>query len=138
MTFTAQELNTKITFQRLEEVVDPDTGYREQAWNTYGAAFAKVEPLVGREYLAAAAIQSQDNIKVTLRFRDGITTADRLLIRGQAWDVLSIQNIKFRNRELLLYCKRNATADPPPETYYLLTASGDYLTTADGRRLTWK
>lgn len=108
MTFTAQELNTKITIQRYEEVMDPETGDREHFWSTIGEAFAKVEPLVGREYLAAAAIQAENNIKVTLRFRGDLTTRDRLLIRGEPWGIQSIQNIKFQNRELLLYCKRNA------------------------------
>lgn len=104
--FTAQELNTKVIFQRLEEVVDPQTGYREEVWTDIGSTFAKVEPLVGREYVAAMAVQAENNIKVTMRWREGIKPADRLLIRGQQWGIASIQNIKFQNREMLVYAKR--------------------------------
>ena len=106
MAFTAQELNTRIDFQRFELVEDPVTGYRTEEWNTYASAFAKVEPLVGREYFSAMAEQAEDSIKVTIRYQAGIKPADRMLLAGEPWDIKSIQNIKFRNRELLLYCKR--------------------------------
>ena len=31
---------------------------------------------------------------------------DRLTMRGEHWDIRSIQNIRWKNREQLLYCKR--------------------------------
>lgn len=107
MAFTAQELNTKVELQRFElGEPDPLSGHRTEAWVSYAEAFAKVEPLVGREYIAAMAEQAENNIKVTIRYQAGIKPADRLTIAGDAWNILSVQNIKFRNRELLLYCKR--------------------------------
>lgn len=105
MAFTAQELNEKIEFQRYEETQNED-GDIVKGWATYASAFAKVEPLVGREYIAAMAEQAENNIKVTLRYQAGIKQADRMLLAGEPWDIRSVQNIKFRNRELLLYCKR--------------------------------
>lgn len=105
MAFTAQELNEKIEFQRYETTQNED-GDIVTAWVTYASAFAKVEPLVGREYIAAMAEQAENNIKVTLRYQAGIKQADRMLLAGEPWDIRSVQNIKFRNRELLLYCKR--------------------------------
>ncbi|MGV8921337.1 MAG: phage head closure protein [Pseudomonas sp.] len=107
MSFTAQELNTRIEFQRLElGEPDPLSGYQTEEWTTYASAFAKVEPLVGREYIAAMAERAENNIKVTIRYQAGIKPVDRLVLAGEAWDIKSVQNIKFRNRELLLYCKR--------------------------------
>lgn len=107
MSFTAQELNTRIELQAFTST-ENDFGEEIQEWVTYASAFAKVEPLVGREYIAAMAEQAENNMKVTIRYQARVKQADRLLLAGEAWDVLSVQNIKFRNRELLLYCKRVA------------------------------
>ncbi len=107
MTYTAQELNTKIGLERFESYRDSD-GVLIEEWVPYGDVFAKVEPLVGREYFAAASVQAEGTIKVTIRYRDDLQPSDRLQIRGEPWDIQSIQNIRFKNRELLLYCKRVA------------------------------
>lgn len=107
MSYTAQELNTKIGLERFESYRDSD-GILHEEWVTYGEAFAKVEPLVGREYLAAAQVQAEGLVKVTIRYRDDMQPSDRAVIRGESWDIQSIQNIRFKNRELLLYCKRVA------------------------------
>lgn len=106
MTFIAQELNRKIVFQEMSITQDPDTGEIIEAWADIGEAFAKVEPLVGREFLAAAAIQSEGLVKFTLRYREGLNTAMRLIFDGGPWNMTSIQNIKSANRELLIYAKR--------------------------------
>lgn len=106
MAFTAQELNRKITFEALTTTVDPSTGYPTEAWAQVAEAFAKIEPLVGREYLAAAAIQAEGTVKFTIRYRGDLDTTMRLMCDGEAWNMTSIQNIKTRNRETLIYAKR--------------------------------
>lgn len=107
MSFTAQELNTKIGLERFESYRDDD-GVLHEEWVPYAEAFAKIEPLIGREFFAAAAVQAENNVKVTLRYRDDIKPSDRVVIGGEPWDIQSAQNIRFKNRELLLYCKRVA------------------------------
>lgn len=107
MSYTAQELNTKIGLERFESYRDND-GVLIEEWVHYADVFAKVEPLVGREYFAAASVQAENNMKVTLRYRADVQPSDRAIIRGEPWDIQSVQNIKYRNRELLLYCKRVA------------------------------
>ena len=107
MTFTAQELTHRITFEEPTMVVDPMTGYETEAWLQVGAeSFAKIEPLVGREFLAAAAMQAEGLVKFTIRHRSDITTTMRLMSDGEAWNMTSIQNIKGRNLETLIYAQR--------------------------------
>ena len=65
-----------------------------------------MEPLVGREFLAAASIQAEGLVKFTIRYRSDITTAMRLIHDGEPWNMTSIQNIRGRNREALIYAKR--------------------------------
>lgn len=105
MTFTAQELQHRIQLQRRTLTQDPMTGEMSETWATYAEPFAKVEPLVGREYFAAAAIQAENTVKFTLRWRDDVTPVDRLLYGGIVFDIQSVLNIKSRNREILIMAK---------------------------------
>ena len=38
-----------------------------------------------------------------MRWRDGVKASDRLVARGEVWQITDAQNIRFGNRELLLY-----------------------------------
>lgn len=105
MSYTAQELNRKITFQQSSIVQDPHTGEMIETWVDFVSVFAKIEPLVGREYLAAAAIQAEDTTKFTMRYRGDIDAAMRISFGGKDWNIQSIQNIKSANRETLIYAR---------------------------------
>jgi SPP1 family predicted phage head-tail adaptor len=110
MTYTAQELNTKIQLQHVTYTRD-DYGDQTESWVTYAEAFCRFEPLLGREFFAAQQSVSEAQAKITLRWRDGIDASDRIVARGESWDIVSIQNIAYRNRELLIYLKRNPVAN---------------------------
>lgn len=106
MSYTAQELRHRITFERLEEVEDPVTGYRTEEWVEVAAAFARVDPMLGRERLAAMQVMEEAQTKFTTRYIAGITTHDRLVWQGEAWNIQSIVNVGGRNRETLIYATR--------------------------------
>lgn len=108
MTYTAQELNRKITFQAFTITQDPVTGEITESWTDHVSVFAKVEPLVGREYFAAAAVQAEDTTKFTMRFRGDLDTAMRIVFDGQNYNITSIQNIRSSNRETLIYARATA------------------------------
>lgn len=103
--FNAQELNRKVTLQAYVVVIDPQTGYQTQIWQTYAEALAKVEPLVGREYIAAMAAQAENTVKFTMRWRPGVEPNHRILFDDKAYDIESAINVKSRNRELLIMAK---------------------------------
>lgn len=105
MTFTAQELNHRITFERQQTVQDPN-GDIITEWVQVAAVFARVDPMLGREYLANKATQSEAVTKFTTRYLSGVTTADRLVHDGEPWNMQSIINVGGRNRETLIYATR--------------------------------
>ncbi len=105
MTYTAQELNRKITIQQVTITQDPQTGEMIESWGDFVSVFAKIEPLVGREYLAAAAIQAEDTTKFTMRYRGDIDAAMRIAFDGKLFNITSIQNIRSANRETLIYAR---------------------------------
>ena len=110
MSYTAQDLNTRIALQRATYVQN-EVGEMIPTWSNYAEAFARFEPLLGREFFQAAMTVSEAQAKVTMRWLPGIDPADRIVVRGENWNIVSVQNIAYRNRELLIYVKRNPIAD---------------------------
>lgn len=106
MAFQAQELNHRVTFERMQEVIDPETGYRTEEWVQVAEAYARVDPMLGRERLAALQVVAEEQTKFTMRHLTGITTYDRLLWNGGEWNIRSIVNVGGRNRETLIYATR--------------------------------
>ena len=105
MTFDAQKLRTPIELQAFTTPRN-EFGEEIETWATYATPLAKVEPMVGREYLAAGAEVGETKLKVTIRYRSDVSRLHRLILQGDAFEIVDAQNIKFRNRELLLYCRR--------------------------------
>ena len=105
MSYTAQELNRKITFRRVTITQNPVTGEMVETWADFVSVFAKIEPLVGREYLAAAAIQAEDTTKFTMRYRGDVDQTMKIRWDGKDWNIQSIQNIRAGNRETLIYAR---------------------------------
>lgn len=103
MSFTAQELNRRVEIQRLVYgEPNPITGHRAETWVQVAVVFAKVEPLVGREFFAAAATQAELTVKFTMRYRADMRSADRLIFDGDIYNISAVMNIKSRNRETLV------------------------------------
>lgn len=69
---------------RLEELVTTldDNGVQLQEWQNRGDRFCAIEPLSGREYLAAASIQSKITGKLVMRYRPNINARHRI-VKGQ-------------------------------------------------------
>ena len=97
-------LDQRVTLQRLQSGAD-EIGQPYTTWVTLGTTWASVEPLVGREYFAAGGAQSEVTTKVRMRYRPGITSADRLIHEGKQYDIESVIDVKSANRELVLMCK---------------------------------
>jgi SPP1 family predicted phage head-tail adaptor len=64
-----------------------------------------VEPLVGREYLAAAALVSEVTARIRMRYRPGITAADRVIHDGKVYGITSVADVHSSRRELQLQCR---------------------------------
>ncbi len=104
MSYTTQDLNRKITFQQATLEQD-ETGQMIETWTDYLSVFARVEPMIGREFFAAASMNAESNTKFTMRYRGDITPTMRITYDGSAYNITSIQNIRSGNRETLIYAK---------------------------------
>ena len=89
--YTAGQLNQRIQLQQRSAAVDrldESTG----TWLDVGTPiWAKVEPLSGRDYLAAGALQQPVDTRFVIRWRSAtvITPSQRLIWAGQPYDIIS-------------------------------------------------
>ena len=78
----AGNLRHSVTLQRKQQTQNPQTGAMVTTWVTEATVPAAVEPLSAREFIAAQAVQSDVSVRITMRYRPGITSAMRLLHDG--------------------------------------------------------
>ena len=100
----AGQLDQRVTVERLQEGQD-ELGQPVSTWTALVTVWAGSEPLVGREYIAAAAAVSEVTTRIRLRYRPGITPADRVNHEGKLYGITSLIDYKSANRELVLMCR---------------------------------
>ena len=98
------KLRHKVEVQLSLDMRDEFGAISAQTWETFCYMWASIEPLAGREYFAAAQIQSEISHKITMRYKSGIKPHYRILWNSRVFDIQSIINIREENRELILYC----------------------------------
>ena len=97
-------IDQRVTIERQVDTQD-EYGQRLDQWLTIVTAWAAVEPLQGREYLAAVALVSEVSTRIRLRYRPGITSADRVNHNGRIYNIVSTIDVHSSRRELVLMCR---------------------------------
>lgn len=85
-------LRHRLTVQEQGQSQDPQTGEIISAWvNTGLKIWASVEPLSGRDFIAASAQQSGITARVKTRYVDGINSTMRFLNEktSEVWNIKS-------------------------------------------------
>lgn len=88
--YTAGQLNQRIQLQQRAAAVN-GLGEASGAWADLGTPlWAKAEPLTGRDYLAAGAMQQPVDTRFVIRsLAGGVTPSLRLVWQGQPYDINS-------------------------------------------------
>ena len=109
----AGQLTQRVSIERRLDTLD-ELNQPIGQWVSIVTTFASVEPLSGREYFAAAAMQSEITTRVTLRYRPGvtsadyrpgITSADRINHNGKVYGITSVIDHRSDHRSLVLMCR---------------------------------
>lgn len=100
----AGQLDQRVTVERFTATYD-ELGQPIETWAPLFSCWAAVEPLTGREYLAAAAAVSEVTAKIRMRFRPWMTSQDRVIHGGTVYQIESVIDVRSANRELVLMCK---------------------------------
>ena len=92
-----------------QQTVQNDCGDVSVEWATVYRGYARMSSLGSTELWQAAAVQAQDTIKLFTRYHtafDGVDTREaRVLWRGKALDITSIENVGFRNEQIVMRCE---------------------------------
>ena len=104
-TFNPGRLQSKVSIQQ-RAAGATTLGQARQEWaNVATDLWAEILPLRGRELFAAGQEQQAADVRITLRWRAGITGAMRVVSGGVAYDIVGAPiNVKGLNEWMELMC----------------------------------
>lgn len=97
----AGTLRKLVTIQTITRADDGAGGFTE-TWTDTATVRAAVAPLEGREQLEAMQTGLRQPVRVRMRYRAGVTTAQRLVYEGRTLEIQSVVDPEERHRELVL------------------------------------
>lgn len=98
------DLRHRITLQKYITTTNEDN-FATQKWQNVATVWAAVENLYGREYWEAAAIQKENTVKFTIRYRTDVDQTMRIVFGGKIYNIVSVDNIKYRNKLIEIKAK---------------------------------
>ena len=101
------DLRHRVAIQARDATLDV-YGQPAQTWTTTATVWGSVADISGKELLAAMAVQSEVSTHITIRYRAGVTTANRILYDGVIYNISAVVDPTGRKRETNLMCARNA------------------------------
>ena len=103
MGLPAGSFDQRITLQA-KSVTRAANGEEVETWGTHAERWARVEPLRGKEFFAAAQTQDAAEYRVTIRYLASVTRDMRVLWRGTLLDIVSVIDVNARRENLELMC----------------------------------
>lgn len=89
-TFQAGRLRHRVSLQDNVEIIDPNTGARENKWVEVAKMWASIEPLSARDFIQSSALQSQITTRITIRYREGVIAKMRVVHRGRVYNITGV------------------------------------------------
>lgn len=81
-------------------------GQSIENWTEVGQVWASIEPLLGREYLAAQQQTTRADIRIRLRYTPGVTDAltpkDRIRYAATIYLIDDVLDVNMRHAELIV------------------------------------
>jgi SPP1 family predicted phage head-tail adaptor len=91
------ELRQRVTLQQEVPATDGAGGYG-LVWADIVTLWAKVEPLTGRERVAARKIEESVTHRILLRRRRDVTAAMRIFYDGRLFNIRTVRDLGERDR----------------------------------------
>ncbi len=90
-------LRDRITIQRKVSVIN-ESGFNTDTWEEVCRVWAFVEPLRGREYFTAAAVQAERTVRFTIRYRKDIDAAMRIDFNGKLFNIVTVGHLYHKRQ----------------------------------------
>ena len=105
----AGDLRERISIQHRSITVR--SGITTEKWETLCTVWAKAEPLSGREYFQAAAVNRENSIRFTIRYRKDVTPEMTLRWQGADYAIESVLSPGGRNIALEILARSEVPAE---------------------------
>lgn len=93
----------RLTIQQVGETRDSFGGV-VSTWGTFATVWGSVEPLRGRELIAAQERQAKIDVRIRIRYLRGVTAKMRVVFGTHTYEIVSVINPEMLNIELQLMC----------------------------------
>lgn len=103
----AGKLNQRVTIQQYS-ATRASNGEEVKSWSTVATVWASVEPLSGRELLAARDVRADVTTRIRIRYRTGITPKMRATMGSATYEISEVIDRSLQHRELELLCTAQA------------------------------
>ena len=90
MAQAAGKLRHRVELQEQKIAQDPNTGEMLSTWVTIARPWAEIVPMSGREFLAAAAEQSEVRGRIVIRYREDVDASMRVVYRGKYYNIHAV------------------------------------------------
>jgi len=100
----SERMKNKITIQSKTITQDEELNPVE-TWANFATTWVEVLSQNSREYFRLATLNSEIEEAFKMRYIDGITPHMRALFKDKTFELIGVENVEERNRELLLTCK---------------------------------
>lgn len=109
---SAGRLDKRVTIQQLVPASpDQDAGGEpDEIWTDLKTVWAAVEPLKGREFLAAQQVNAEVTGQIVIRKRAGITPKMRCSYDSRIYDIVAVVDPGEEGEMLILYVREGANA----------------------------
>lgn len=100
----AGKLRRRVAVQRATRGVDA-TGAPTETWTTWYTTWADVKSEGQSLRLADRQLLAQGGWLITMRYRDGVSTLNRLVYDGRTLRISSVSDVDEMHREMRLVCQ---------------------------------
>ena len=97
-------LRHRVTIQNLTTAQD-SFGDIVETWSDFATVWAQVEDLSGREFFAAAQVNSEIKTRVRIRYMEGVKPTMRILHGTRTLEIISPIDPDGKRRMLELLCR---------------------------------
>lgn len=107
----SSRLRHLVTLQQEVQIAD-GAGGTSKSWTDVASLWAEIIPIggtgsmlsrtSGKEVMVGDQVQSEISHKITLRYRDGVTSAMRIVYESRFFNIRSVANPAERNQQLEL------------------------------------
>lgn len=102
----AGKLRHRVTIKAVSNTQDSfgDESIDTEVWTTVATVWADVKPLLGKELIQAQQLHLETTHQVTLRYRRGLNTTNKLVFKDRDLNILGFIDEGEDQTTLLLQC----------------------------------